>query len=220
MKVGETGRRDFLWQAGGVAGAAWLSAQWPAVVAAAEHAHQAVRSQIPSKFEVLTHEQARQVEAIASQIIPTDDMPGAREAGVVYFIDRALKTFASESKESYEKGIAQLNQLTASKYPGTRSFADASGEQQTAVLTAFTAEENTQERQGGLGPGQGQNFFQVIRMHTIYGFLVDPSAGGNHDYAGWKVAGRDVAPMFSPPFGFYDKNYPGWEAAKPETEKK
>src|SRR5580658_2392998 len=124
MKRDENARRNFLLQAGGAAAAAWISAQWPAVIAAAEHAHQSVKSPIPGKFEVLTSEQARQVEAITSQIIPTDDSPGAREAGVVYFIDRALKTFASSSKPLYEKGIIQVNELTRAKYPGTKSFAD------------------------------------------------------------------------------------------------
>ena len=35
---------------------------------------------------------AAEIEAIAARIIPSDATPGAREAGVVYFIDRALST--------------------------------------------------------------------------------------------------------------------------------
>ena len=99
-----------------------MSAQWPAVVAAAQHAHAAANSETPPKFEVLTPEQARQVQAVASQIIPTDDLPGAREAGVVYFIDRALKTFASDSLQTYREGLAHLNQLTATKVSGNEEF--------------------------------------------------------------------------------------------------
>ena len=60
------------------------------------------------KLEVLTAEQARQVEAIACQIIPTDDLPGAREAGVVYFIDRALKTFAKRHETVVRKGNCRI----------------------------------------------------------------------------------------------------------------
>jgi hypothetical protein len=33
------------------------------------------------------------------------------------------------------------------------------------------------------------------------------------------VVGRDPAESFSPPFGYYDKNYPGWPAAKAQAEK-
>ena len=36
---------------------------------------------------------------------------------------------------------------------------------------------------------RGAEFFGVVRMHTIVGFLADPKHGGNRGYAGWKVAG-------------------------------
>jgi gluconate 2-dehydrogenase gamma chain len=218
MKLDQTGRREFLFRASGAAGVALVSAQWPAMVAAAQHAHEVAKSKAPGKLEVLTPEQARQVEAIASRIIPTDDLPGAREAGVVYFIDRALKTFASDALATYKEGLSHLNQLTGAKYPGTKSFADATTEQQEAVLMELD-EHNTEDHRR-LGPQASGDFFQTIQMHTVFGFLVDPSAGGNRDYAGWKVVGRDPDHTFSPPSGYYDKNYPGWQAAKAEAEKK
>jgi len=200
---------------------AWISAQWPAVVAAAQHAHEAANAKTPPAFETLTPEQARQVEAITSRIIPTDDLPGAREAGVVYFIDRALKTFAKDSLVTYEKGLAGLNQATSSAYPGVKSFADAAAEQQEKLLTELN---EAQKTEAGPSPGLTQlvspDFFPTIWQHTVFGFLADPEAGGNRDYAGWKAIGRDPAHSFSPPFGFYDKDYPGWQASSPETEKK
>src|SRR6516165_9592098 len=110
-------RREFLWRAAGAAGAAWVGTQWPAIVAAAQHAHHAVSAKASGKFEILTPEQARVVEAIVSQIIPTDDMPGAKEAGVVYFIDRALKTFSSESLPTYQKGLEAVQKYTTENIP-------------------------------------------------------------------------------------------------------
>jgi hypothetical protein len=221
MKPYQAARRDFLLQAGGAAGAAWISAQWPAVVAAAQHAHEAANSKTPGKFEVLTPEQARQVEAVASQIIPTDGLPGAREAGVVYFIDRALKTFAKDSLPVYEKGIAALNQATIEKYPDAKTFADVSTEHQEKLLMELTDGQNPQESPSRRRLQFGSDdFFQTIWQHTVLGFLADPAAGGNRDYAGWKVIGRDPAHSFSPPFGFYDKDYPGWQPSSPETETK
>jgi hypothetical protein len=219
MKPDETGRRNFLLQASGAAGAAWIAAQWPAVLAAADHAHQAVKSQMPLKFEVLTAEQARQLDAITAQIIPTDDSPGAREAGVVYFIDRALKTFASDAKPAYDKGIAHMNELISAKYPGVKTFADASAAQQEAFLVELTGAKGADSRRR-FGPENSSDFFETVRMHAVFGFLADPSTGGNRDYVGWKAIGRDPDFTFSPPFGFYDKNYPGWQAAKSEAEKK
>jgi hypothetical protein len=220
MKNPEENRRNFLLQMGGVASVAWMNAQWPAIVAAADHAHQAASAKAPSKLEVLTHEQARQVEAVAAQIIPTDDTPGAREAGVVYFIDRALKTFASGALPVYEQGIATLNQMTAKNYAGVKSFADTSAEQQEVLLEKFVEEQGGNGHYGWLGSGDAGNFFETIRMHTIWGYLADPSAGGNRDYVGWKAVGRDPAFTFAPPFGYYDKDYPGWQTAKAEAEKK
>ena len=102
--VNSSPRRDFLLRIGGAAGAAWLAAQWPAMLAAAQHAHAAANANSAPAFEVLTPEQAKEIEAISSLIIPTDELPGAREAGVVYFIDRALKTFAADAKPLYERG--------------------------------------------------------------------------------------------------------------------
>lgn len=188
-------------------------------MAAAQHAHNVASAKTAAKFEVLTAEQARQVEAIAAQIIPTDDQPGAREAGVVYFIDRALKTFDSNSVPVYERGLEKLNQLTRSKCPDARTFADATDGQQQALLAELESEHVRGEDERRLGPENSGEFFQTIRLHTVLGFLVDPSAGGNRDYIGWKVVGRDPSESFSAPFGYYDKNYPGWAAAKVQVEK-
>ena len=54
----------------------------------------------------LTAAEAADVEAVAAQIIPTDDTPGAREAGVVHFIDRALATFFSQLAGDYRAQLA------------------------------------------------------------------------------------------------------------------
>lgn len=220
MKPNETARRQFILQGGGAAAAVWLRAQWPSIVAAAQHAHEAAKSTGTAHFEVLTAEQARNVEAIASQIIPSDELPGAREAGVVFFIDRALKTFAKDSLPVYEKGLVEVNHLTAQKYPGVNVFADASAEQQEAVMTILG--EQLKPSPGGRRRRQAASadFVQTIWQHTIYGFLADPEEGGNREYAGWKVIDRDPAHSFSPPFGFYDKDYPGWQAASSQTESK
>jgi len=220
MRANQRDRRNFLLQISGIAAAAWVNAEWPAVLAAAQHAHETLKSKMPGKFEVLTAEQARQIEAIASQIIPTDELPGAREAGVVYFIDRALLTFAADTRPVYEEGIIAVNRLTSTRYPGRKTFADATAEQQEAILTEFAAESGHAGGGPEIVPDSSGDFFQTIRRHTVFGFLADPSAGGNRDYIGWRVVGRDPAFSFSPPYGYYDKDYPGWPAVKAEMEKK
>src|SRR6059036_1881342 len=94
-------RRRFLSR--GVTGfsAVWASAHWPALLAAATHAHQAAKSAAPPKFEFFSADEAKEIEAISARIIPSGDTPGAREAGVVYFIDRGLATFGAEDQKTY-----------------------------------------------------------------------------------------------------------------------
>jgi hypothetical protein len=150
-------------------------------------------------------------------------MPGAREAGVVYFIDQALKTFASDTVATYQKGLAELNSLAASKYPGVKQFADANNEQQQELLHEISDEVKSQDVGKRRRPqtAMPNDFFQTVWRHTVFGFLVVPSGGGgNRDFAGWKVIGRDPAHSFAPPFGFYDKDYPGWQKATEAEEKK
>lgn len=189
------------------------------MVAAAQHAHQAAASK-PS-FEVLTPDQAKEVKAIAARIIPTDELPGATEAGVVYFIDRALKTFASDALPLYQTGLVEVNRAAAQMFPGVKLFSVATPEQQDKLLTRFFRGEWPEL--GPLGNGTRayvSDFCQAVWFHTIWGFLVDPAGGGNRDFAGWTVIGHDPAHIFSPPFGYYDKDYPGWQPSPAETSKK
>jgi gluconate 2-dehydrogenase gamma chain len=220
MNPFDSARRDFLHLLGGTAGGVWLAANWPALVSAAEHAHQAAKSDHPA-LEVFTADQAREVEALAACIIPTTGTPGAREAGVVYFIDRALKTFFSDALPVYQKGLDAVEKTTAELFPGVPRFSAAADEQKLKIFTQIAeASERQNDGPRSFAPGSSQDFFQTLRVHTIYGFLVDPEGGGNRDYAGWKAIGRDPAHSFSPPFGFYDKDYPGWQPVPGETEKK
>ena len=191
----EFDRRRFLRSGLSGVGTAWITLHWPAVVAAAEHAAQATKAVTSPKLEVLTAEQAAEVEAVAGRIIPSDDSPGAREAGAVYFIDRALATFASGSRDDYQKGLPVFEAKTHELFPAVQRFSEGTPEQQDAVLKAL----------------EEQPFFELIRSHTIMGFLADPQRLGNRDGVGWKLIDFDSSPAFAPPFGYYDRDYPGWQ---------
>ena len=63
-----------------------------------------------SEFTALTKAQADVVEAMTARILPAvDGRPGAREAGAIHFIDRALATFNAAQKPLYVDGVADLN---------------------------------------------------------------------------------------------------------------
>src|SRR4029077_20690626 len=141
------------------------------------------------------------------------------EAGVVYFIDRGLATFDVDNQKTYREGLPELQARVSEMFPGAGKFSGLKIEQQDEVLQSFDETATATRRPLRARPG-AQNFFETIRQHTIAGFLVDPDYGGNHDGAGWKVIGREREHMFQSPFGYYDKDYPGWQPAAKEADKK
>ena len=159
-----------------------------AVLAAQQHARDVMRAAKPATLSVLSEAEAREIEALAAQIIPSDSTLGAREAGVIYFIDRALETFDAAQRILYTKGLSQTQEKRRELFPGSQSIAVLKPAEQIRLLHAI---ENTA-------------FFDQLRMHTIMGFFGDPSYGGNRDQAGWKLIGFEDTHHFEPPFGYYD----------------
>jgi hypothetical protein len=206
-------RRNFLISAGTGLGAAWLTANWPAALAAGAHARAAVASAAPPKFEFLTSEQAAEVAAICARILPSGDSPGATEAGAVYFIDRGLLAVFPEAQPVYRDGLAHLQTDFHAMFPAAGKFSAASPEQQDQFLRTQDLPAPTGRRRPV--PTGTPTFFETIRAHTIAAFLIDPESeyAGNRSGVGWQVIGREPAHAFSSPFGFYDKDYPGWSPA-------
>jgi gluconate 2-dehydrogenase gamma chain len=181
-------RRSFLAGATTSLGSAWIAANWSAILEAQEHAKRAASSGHTGRFEFFTPEQAAEVESVAAQIIPTDDTPGAREAGAVYFIDRALTTFDRDRQQVYTHGLEDLQAKARELFPRATKFSGLSAGQQIQVLKAI----------------EKTPFFAQIRTHTITGFLANPEYGGNRDEIGWKLIGFEGKFHYQPPFGYYD----------------
>jgi hypothetical protein len=60
-------------------------------------------------------------------------------------------------------------------------------------------------------------FFDSMRFLTVLGMFAMPGYGGNRDGVGWKLLGFEDQHVFQPPFGHYDRDYPGFviEPVKP-----
>src|SRR6266481_6139079 len=171
--VDNLSRRDFLSRGSAAVSAVWLSAHWPAIVAAAEHAHQAAKSSAPRKFQFFTPEEAVEIDAISARIIPSDETPGAREAGVVYFIDRALTTFAVDDQKTYREGLPGLQLRVRELFPSVEKFSSATPGQQDQILHSLDDQTGPTRRHSRPG-GASSSFFQAIRVHTIVGFSSNP----------------------------------------------
>lgn len=175
---------------------AGIAASWPAVLAAQQHAHRMAASEAPASFQFFDAASAAEVEAFAAQIIPSGETPGAREAGVVYFIDRALTTFDKDKQDDYHRGLAALAEKRQAMFPHSKSFASLPEADQIALLQTI----------------ETTPFFDLVRVHTVTGFFANPSYGGNRGLAGWKLIGFEDTFQFTPPFGYYDANYKGGNA--------
>lgn len=92
-------------------------------------------TQATSPWRFLTAEEARTLEAICGQIVPNDQDPGAKEAGVVNFIDRQLCGFHKRHQKAYREGLAGLDQTCLALH-GTR-FVNLAAEKQLSVLAAL-----------------------------------------------------------------------------------
>ena len=184
-------RRQFLFRSATGLGGAWLSLHWPAILAAQNHAREAANSPSVVLFQFFSPQQAAEIEAAAAQIIPADDTPGAREARVIYFIDRALVTFDGDKQPDYLQGIRELQAKTRELFPPATSFAGLTSPQQIEILHAI----------------EKTDFFELLRLHTIVGFFARPEYGGNHNQVGWKLIGLEDEMTYEPPFGYYDAEY-------------
>jgi gluconate 2-dehydrogenase gamma chain len=180
-------RRAFL-RAAAAAGVAWAGADLLQVERALAWAAQQVGSGA-GELKTLSRAEADVVEAMTSRLLPSvDGRPGAREAGVLYFVDRALASFNAGQKRQYLDGVADLNRRAARRWKGTAGFAALTPEQQDQVLRSI----------------EKTPFFQAVRFDTICGTFALPVWGGNRDHAGWRLIGLTHQPAFQPPFGYYD----------------
>lgn len=152
-------------------------------------------------YKILKPAHVVELEAIAENIIPADHDPGAREAGVVHYIDNVLARgqnpkrlpytglvvlagYQSEKLPLYAAGLEGINQTSRLRYG--REFVKLSSDRQTSILKSL-------ER----GTAQGEvwrsvssrEFFAMVWVHVLEGFYGPPEDGGNKNYASWKMVG-------------------------------
>lgn len=186
-------RRAFL-RAAAAASVTWAAADLLQIDEAFAVAAQQSVGKAATLAAALTPEQTQVVAALAERILPSiDGRPGAKEAGAIFFIDRALATFNAAQRPVYVEGVTDLNRRAQAKAPGVGGFAALTASQQDEVIHEIEA----------------TPFFQGARFDTIVGTLALPIWGGNRNYEGWRLLGFDHQMSFQAPFGYYDAETTG-----------
>jgi len=156
----------------------------------------AAEARMDPSLRFLTAAEAATVDALIAQVIPTDDTPGAREMGVLNFIDHALAGFLAPLATGFRSGLAEFDASCSAAHPGVAGFAMLPAGQQVQWLHEV---EHTP-------------FFVSLQQLTVLGALTMPAYGGNRNGLGWQLIGFEDMHAFVPPFGYYDRDYPGFDA--------
>lgn len=146
-------RRQALFGATLSFGAIWTTLSLPSVATA-----QTMLSWLP---KVLTQAQAQVLEVVVELIIPTTDTPGAREARVARFIDRAMGNFYDPVQVMTMRDGLDRMQADAQAAYGA-AFISLGAGRQTELLTRYDAEAARLPL---------SHFFALIRQATTVGFF-------------------------------------------------
>jgi gluconate 2-dehydrogenase gamma chain len=201
MRKHRASRREFLARAAVGAGAVAGAGLVPDAVAGTPDQHPGAghtadarpRSEGQGHGAFFNQHDAATVAAFAERLMPgAPGKPGAREAGVLNYIDLALAGAYADLQDFYRRGLAQLDAYCRSIH--REPFARLRADQQDAVIRAL--EDGTAS---GFAWPTSQEFFTTIRTHTMEGMFADPVYGGNKDFAGWRLVGFPGAqPVFTP----------------------
>lgn len=104
------------------------------------------------------------VQALANQIIPTDEDPGAYEAGVTLYIDEKISK-SLKLQNHYKDGLMLVNKLSTQEFG--KGFIELSLEEQYKICKMLY-ESNKKSKE--------YKFFNLIRKHTLEGFYTSKIA--------------------------------------------
>ena len=140
----------------------------------------------PRRWRFFTPEEGILVEALADQVIPPDQDPGGKWAGVADFIDRQLVGHYKRHQQGYRQGLAAVEETSVALMG--RGFLELRFNEQTVLLEAMERDELPDEI---WRPQSAAEFFNLILDHCLQGFYGNPRHGGNRDFVSYKMIGLD-----------------------------
>lgn len=184
MNNKQQSRRQFLKDSSAAVGLTLAGIHLPSLLPLGEAAAKA--RDAGAAMQILSAEEAADIEMITSMVIPSGETPGAREAGVVYFIDLALGGKLASLLGPMRRNLKDINALAGSDSVGGFSQRDEA----TRMKVMETAD--------------SQGVLEIFSMLTMFGMFSMPTYGGNRDHVGWEMIGFDHRHAWMPPFGYYD----------------
>ena len=157
-------------------GALWGSLSAPGAAAA-----QGVLAWTP---KALTADQARVLDVVAELIVPATDTPGAREAGVPAFVDRAIATFCAPADAGALKaGLSRIDADARAAHGA--GFTTLTTARQMAMLAVYEAETRAPSAPAAVGRGdtetglsnrtaaapKGPPFFALLKELVTVGYF-------------------------------------------------
>jgi len=118
------------------------------------------------------------VERLTEIIIPRDETPGARDAGVAEFID-LMTSRDPELQRNFRDGLAWLNARSEKRY--RNPFLDLAPDQQIALLEPLAYKKKFRA-----GEEKGREFFDLVREYTVMGFYTSEIGLKELDFPGLK----------------------------------
>jgi gluconate 2-dehydrogenase gamma chain len=141
---------------------------------------------IPLRF--FTEEEALIVAAAAARIFPSDDSgPGAKEAGVVIYIDRQLAGPYGRDRYRYTQGPFDENAPREFGYQGKATPSETYREGLKGLKGFDRLSPEEQDKK--MHEIENTHLFAMLRQNTIEGMFSDPVHGGNIEMVGWQLVG-------------------------------
>jgi gluconate 2-dehydrogenase gamma chain len=136
-----------------------------------------------------TADEAKAVAAACERIFPSDENgPGAKEAGVIIYIDRQLAGPYGRDELRYTRGPFIETDPTFGGYQGKESPQEIYRAGIKLLGNDFVSLTPAQQ-DDRLRSIEKTMFFQMLRDHTVEGMFCDPLHGGNANLVGWQLIG-------------------------------
>ena len=121
------------------------------------------------KQTFFTPSEMKTATAVADQILPRTDTPGALDVGVPAFMDRMMAGYYQDKQRRILRdGLVRMDKDAMAANGAV--FAALTPDQQVALMKVYDREAYEQNRRNTTNPNADPHFFRILKELTIVGF--------------------------------------------------